>query len=303
MAVKPDHIKQLLKREVRVTWRYLFNLRPVLAYRRSGHSLDGEAARVVAALDRDGVAVTSVDALFGSSDCFGELAGAADALERSGADQLAAARLAIGSGAGIKDDKDFVVPLLGDPPVLDPAAVWARFALAPESRGVANAYYGMATQVRDYNVWHTFASDAPPTKSQLWHRDKREDHFILKAFVYLTDVGPGNGPFTYAPGTHAKGRRRLAPDTFQEFEHHRATDEGMAACLPREEWVEVTGRAGTMIFADTTGWHRGGYARAGDRILYTCLYASQACRQYRRMRKPPHLRVDDPDTAFALDLA
>jgi hypothetical protein len=37
-----------------------------------------------------------------------------------------------------------------------------------------------------------------------------------------------------------------------------------------------TGDAGTIIFADTRGFHKGGEARTRDRLMYTCMYTSQA---------------------------
>ena len=42
----------------------------------------------------------------------------------------------------------------------------------------------------------------------------------------------------------------------------------------------------------------------GDRLLYTCLYGSQAGDKRRRLRPNPALAIDeqDPDTLFALDL-
>jgi hypothetical protein len=78
----------------------------------------------------------------------------------------------------------------------------------------------------------------------------------------------------------------------------------MAAVVPPSEWLTAAGPAGTLLFADTTGWHKGGSARTGDRLLYTCLFGSQAGDKRRRLRPNPELSLaeQDPDTIFALDL-
>ena len=295
-------VKHKLKREVGLTWR-LFNLGPTLTYRRSGQRPSGEAARVLAALQRDGVAVSSVSALLGSDDLLREMQQAAAVLEEQKAEQLAATRRAA-ADRGHVGQKTYLVELLGSIPTADPCSPWARMALSPQVRGVANGYFGMLTQVRDYNVWRNVRSDSPLRESQLWHRDWREDHYVLKAFVYLEDVDDGRGPFTYVPGTHVRGQKRVDPVTALEGTNRRATDDQMAAVVPRSEWLSATGAAGTLLFADTTGWHKGGSARTGDRLLYTCLFGSQAGDKRRRLRPNPELSLadQDPDTIFALDL-
>jgi hypothetical protein len=301
-VITTDLVKHKLKREVGVTWR-LFNLGPTLAYRRSRARPVGEAARVLADLQRNGVAVSSVRALLGSEQLLEEMQRGAAELERERADEVAAARQAAGV-RGEVGEKTYLVQLLGAIPTADPASPWARMALSPEMRSVANGYFGMVTQVRDYNVWRNLRTETPLRESQLWHRDWREDRYVLKAFVYLDDVDEGRGPFTYIPGTHVRGSRRVTPPTSREGSNRRATDEQMELVVPRSTWLQATGPAGTVLFADTTGFHKGGSARTGDRLLYTCLYGSQAGDKRRRLRPNPALAIDqqDADTLFALDL-
>ena len=50
----------------------------------------------------------------------------------------------------------------------------------------------------------------------------------------------------------------------------------MAEVVPAERWVKGTGPRGTLIFADTRGYHKGGLARERDRLLYTCQFLSKA---------------------------
>src|SRR5262249_18997045 len=91
------------------------------------------------------------------------------------------------------------------------------------------------------------------------------------------DVDEGAGPFTYAPGTHRKGPVRQRPDYFvDEKGAWRSTDEQMAVVLPPANWFNAVGPLGTIIFADTRGYHKGGLARSRDRLMYLCMFTSRA---------------------------
>jgi hypothetical protein len=171
--------------------------------------------------------------------------------------------------------KTFLLKLLGETPKLVYESVCARFALQQELLHIANAYFRMATQLRYYNIWHTLATSSPARESQLWHRD-REDFQILKVFVHLSDVSEGSGPFSYAPGTHRLGKIRREPAYHLEENVRRSTDEQMNAVVPRADWIVAMGPPGTIVFADTQGYHKGGLARECDRVLFTCLYTSPA---------------------------
>jgi hypothetical protein len=234
----------------------------------------GEARRVLADLNRDGIAITSARALLGPDSVYDALAAAVTGLECDMAETLAAAR-AEAEHLDAIGQKSFMAALLGDLPVLDPGLVYARFALQEPILQIANAYFGMLTQLRYYNVWHTFATRGEPRESQLWHRD-REDRQILKVFVHLSDVDDGAGPFTYAPATHMKGRMCREPRHFLEGSVRRSDDTQMAEVVRPEQWVKAVGPRGTLVFADTRGYHKGGLAREQDRILYTCMFTSAA---------------------------
>jgi hypothetical protein len=290
-------VGQMLRRS-RVTWRYGLNLAPTMAYAKGQAALSEEARRVLATLERDGMAMTSVDSLLGSTEPFAALTAAVDGIERERAVELTAGRAA--ANGGQVGQKAFNVELLGSTPALDTESVYARFALQAPILSMANAYFGMYTRLRYYNVWHTFASQSPARESQLWHRD-REDRFILKIFAYLVDVGHEAGPFTYAPGTHGKGHVSRTPDYSLEGRVQRSTDRQMAAVVPEERWIEAIGPRGTIVFADTHGYHKGGLARSVDRLMYTCMFTSQASdsRDLFDRRRPAPV-VSDPAAAFAV---
>jgi hypothetical protein len=281
------------------TWRYGFNLKSTLAYQFNQPAIDGEAECTLDQLNRNGIAITSAEKLFGSDSYFGKLCQAVEELESDWEGQIAAERA--GSNRYDKNHKTFLFELLGNHPLLDPESVYARFALQQPILQIANAYFGMYTRLRYYNVWHTLTTKTEARESQLWHYD-REDHMILKLFVYLSDIDEGAGPFTYAPGTHPKGTVRRAPGFFIENGVRRTNDEQMAAVLPASNWIQATGKKGTIVFADTAGYHKGGLARTRDRVMYTCMFTSPTSQAPEQFTRSGHIHLPR-DKAQELALA
>jgi hypothetical protein len=287
MRVPGRRLVRSARKNSEFVWRYGFNLGPSLSYLLRRRALEGEVARVVSALDRDGIATTSIDALLGDDRVFEDLVQVSE-------------QLVTGAPAAATTEKDFQVSLLGECPPLDPWSSYGRMALHPTVRSVANGYFRMHTQLRFYNVWRTLVVEHDPMASQLWHRD-REDFLILKMFVYLRDVDADSGPFRYVPGTHRKGTVRAAPDSFLEGHVARSTDEQMAEIVPPDAWIEATGSSGTIVFADTRGFHCGGRSRTRERLMFTALYTSRASgvrEWFSRSSSSP--RMDDPELAFAV---
>jgi hypothetical protein len=283
-------------------WRYLFNFSPTVRYKVRGRAPSGEAGRVVQALNTHGVAVTSAEKLLGSSPLFHELSAAVETKERELASALEAARRAATAPRDAGSvQKEFIYQLLGERPTVDVRDIYLRFALHSPLLAIANAYFGMYTRLRYYNVWHTFTTHGDARSSQLWHADRDDLHYVLKVFVNLSDVDEGAGPFTYAPGTHGKGAHRTPPAyMFKEGNTTRSNDDQMAAVVPARDWVTSVGPKGTIVLADTRGFHKGGLARDRDRVMYTCMYTSSTALTS-SFNRPPGFRLpDDTAQAFAL---
>lgn len=275
------------RKEWRGTWRWGHNLVPTL--RHFGAAPLSEPASVALdCLTKSGFASDTLTTLTGDPHLFTALRETVDLVERAQAKEIWAARAALNGDVDPDREKVFLYQPLGDPVTLDLTSPYA--ALANALSPIADAYFGMCTQVRAYAIWHNLASPLPPTDSQLWHRD-REDLQILKAFVYLDDVTSGNGPFWYAPGTHHLGPVQQSARSERIRGVHRTTDEDMAEVVPSDAWIEATGTAGTVVLADTHGYHKGGHAMTGDRRLVMVLFTSQesGAREWfdRTSTKPP----------------
>src|SRR5262245_41377331 len=281
------------------TWRYVANLKPWFDYQRMRKSLTPVQQLLVDDLKRDGITISSVDQLIGNPLLFEELESAVWSYEASLADEINQARLDARNPDHVKS---YCFHLLGRSQVWDLNSIFLRFAVQPVVLDVANAYFGMFTRLLYYNVWHNLPTQSEARESQLWHRDP-EDRRILKLFVYLSDVDDGSGPLSYALGTHGLGMVKTVPESRLLKEGstfvRRSDDTQMSAALPREKWTTAVGRKGTMVFVDTRGYHKGGFVRERDRIVYTCMFNSQATSYplRRELSIPPHM---DKAVAFAI---
>jgi hypothetical protein len=167
--------------------------------------------------------------------------------------------------------KDYMVHLVpgdqkhtADSPLL-------RLALDRKLLEIIALYLGMWPRLHAIGAWLNFPTPAEAKQSQLWHRDP-EDLRLIKVFIYLNDIDAACGPFSYIPKTHPFGARAAADP--QHDHPKRITDEEMHVAIPSQDWIACTGPAGTMILADTVGFHRGGKPSAGNRTLITFTYTS-----------------------------
>lgn len=282
-------IRKLVKagRGKEMIWRYGFNLKSLINYKLNPPGKLNEASRsVLKDLNENGVAMISLSRLVENEDLLKEFESSVATLLADWDDKLREMKLAANDVNAI-GDKSFNVELLGSVPDFNPESVFARLALEEKLLNIANAYFGMCAKLRYYNVWYTFVTQTASRESQLWHYD-REDNYILKVFVYLKDVGEGTGPFTYAPKTHRKGKLwARQPAYFLEGGVvPRSTDEQMAEVVPREDWIKATGSKWTIVFADTRGYHKGGEAKTDDRLMYTCMFTSQASQSKKLLKFP-----------------
>jgi hypothetical protein len=150
---------------------------------------------------------------------------------------------------------------------------WVRYGVSSEMLGIVNVYRGCRVRLHDFDNWYTVPDPEAPERiaSQQWHRDGWEDH-LVKVFTYFSDVDAEAGPFEYVRGSAAGGKYgSLWP--WEDKEVYPPQDE-LEAAIDQRDCVSLTGSAGTIVFCDTSGFHRGGFARTKPRILSYHTYLS-----------------------------
>lgn len=254
-------------------WRWLQNFRDSLAYAFDERSLDTSSAIILDKLRYDGISESSdyPDRTY-FLDIQREALRAVDGVPIAHRGALQAVpndRKLSRASFGKEESKDFLQILT--PKVFTYESVYLRYAVQPEFIAIANSYLGLHARLRAIHLWVNRPTENEPASTQLWHRDG-DDLSNLKIFTYLTDVGQSNGPFAFIPGSQVLGRRPITPEC---SELGRSTDTQMRQVIPDSDWRVCTGRAGSVIFADTSGYHKGVKPVESRRIMLMVHYASR----------------------------
>jgi hypothetical protein len=270
----------------RVHRKLLANRSSCNLYVRSQPALTPLQERLVEELKTDGVAAAKFEDLVPDDGLWEELCADIEAFARAGAARLPADRV------GPAKKSDFLARRYNTRenrarssgrwhrpgpwaafPASDP---WVRLGVRPEILDVVNTYRGLWTRYVEFDHWYTvpFSDPHDRVSTQNWHRDKG-DQGLVTLFLYFSDVDEGAGPFQYVRGSARGGPfGQLWPWT--PFGEKFAAGEDVLRRIPATEWKTMTGPSGTMILADTSGLHRGGFARVSPRILSYHVYVSPA---------------------------
>ena len=181
-----------------------------------------------------------------------------------------------------------------------------RMALHPKILEVVNGFYGLYARLVSANIVQTRIDASEGRKrrsSEGWHRDP-EDTPVLKCFIYLNDVlEVGHGPFQYVPASRPGGKyehllsrfgRGVYDKTYKTRPDWDQVDREVAA----EDIVTMLGKAGTMFFCNTSGFHRGGYCLTQDRYMCANVYQRPGSQFPSYMK--PDLEVGDAPLAVRM---
>jgi hypothetical protein len=150
--------------------------------------------------------------------------------------------------------------LMGDPSVL----------------ALAERYLRTHPVLSMVNLWWsaTFGNEPGADAAQEFHFDFDPPPRWLLFFVYLTDVGPQNGPHVYAKGTHLADIPAAGPLLARGYV--RIPDKDIEAAFGKESIVELYGKRGTVLAVDTRGFHKGKMLTAGHRLMAQLTFSSPA---------------------------
>jgi hypothetical protein len=152
---------------------------------------------------------------------------------------------------------------------------WLRLGASPRLLDIVNSRHRLWTKLTDVDQIYVTPVGAEWTRasSQRWHRDFN-DQPVVKVFIYMSDVDEVSGPFEYVPES-SQGRYA------QEWPWGPLGDmypdaEEFAQRIPATAARTILGPAGTVIFCETNGFHRGGFARDTRRVTGVLHYVSPA---------------------------
>lgn len=174
---------------------------------------------------------------------------------------------------GQKTSKTFLTYLLPPYPMLDFENIIIKMALDERVLGIVNSYFEMFGKFYYFtlNITHPMPMGATAEQSQRWHRDP-EDIKMLKMFVYLNDVDEETGPFIYISKSNLGNKWNKIFPQRPPIGYYPPNGE-LEKIIPETEIKKCLGKAGSVIFADTAGLHKGGFATQNERLMLTVGYA------------------------------
>ena len=236
--------------------------------------LDDVQQTVVTRLREDGYATLPLSDLIAETTVWSELESDAAQFVAETEGELAREEAGGESSLRRRAGKEFLVRKYAWGVQLGLDDPWLRLGANPRLLDIANAYVGMWSKLEYVDVWYTPPAAVEARRSsQRWHRDFNDRH-LLKAFVYLVDVGEDTGPFEYVPRSAAGGElEQLWP--WRPLGHNYPPEDELEQRIGGRA-VTFTAPKGTIIFCNTSGFHRGGFAKAKPRVLATLTWDSPA---------------------------
>ena len=237
-------------------------------------ALDETQQDIVDRLRAEGYAVVPLTELLPDPQAWPDLEAEAQRFVTETETELTREQEGGGSALRRREGKEFVIRKYAYEVQLGLDDPWLRLGLEKRMLDIANTYLGMWSKLEYVDVWYT-----PPVKdgdrrsSQRWHRDFNDRH-LLKAFLYLTDVDAKAGPFEYVPRS-APGSELDHLWPWRPLGENYPPEEELDAKVEGRS-VKFTAPRGTLIFCNTSGFHRGGFAVGKPRVLATVTYSSPA---------------------------
>lgn len=255
--------------------RYSLNREPRKIYRRRWKAipLTPLQERIINELKEKGISIVHFNSFFPDSE-FNGMRELAETYMRKAENQMKIKETEDGIRHKSKHGKFYLVRLLGDIPSFDISDKFMKFSLSNEILQIVCGYLKMFGRLVYVDLWYNVPTGGPATFSQRWHRDP-DDKRLVKVFLYLRDVSETTGPFYFIPGTHNGGPfRKIFPQTLDVSRY--PPDGAVEEKFAESQRQMCIGRAGTLIFCDTTGIHKGGHPSTEGRLLLNVVYTTNA---------------------------
>ena len=120
------------------------------------------------------------------------------------------------------------------------------FSVRPDALAVTATYLKEPVKVASLRLFHSTHVGGPPLKSQLYHCDGGFDDMV-KLFVYCSDVGVKNGPFSYLP-------MDVSSELWKRTDYattRRLTDAQVEQAVGKVTPLQWLGPKGTVCLVDT----------------------------------------------------
>ena len=138
-----------------------------------------------------------------------------------------------------------------------------KIANDPGILRIVQEFLGAKPTISNINMWWSLSGKEKAKDAQLFHRDV-DDIKFCKLFIYLTDVGPNDGPHTYVKGSSNSNRLTII---------RRYEDKEVTSVFGEENVMFFTRPKGSYFLVDTYGFHKGTLPMDNDRLLLQVQYS------------------------------
>jgi Phytanoyl-CoA dioxygenase (PhyH) len=135
-----------------------------------------------------------------------------------------------------------------------------ELAFEPPILALASSYLRCPAAITGVDLRRSFVNDLPGVGDLYKFHSDPNSFRLLKTFTYLNDVDDDGGPLLYVRGSH----RHHPPGWTGKY---LWTRDEIVELYGADQVVAVTGRAGDVIIADTSGFHTGSKPRTQDRSV------------------------------------
>ncbi len=256
------------------------NAEPIRLFRARPPVLDAVQQRVLDDFQRRGIAHVHFNELIGDQGLWRALAACAENWLQTPEVRQQEERYRQAGHANGKG-KDYIIFHYGESASVSWDSPWLQLGLHPRLLDLANSYLGLLARMYNVDVWNTIArpTSGPLIGSQNWHRDGQCAR-LVKMFLYFTDVDLDSGALEYVP--YSRPGEKYGDLWPQRLPHgSQPPAEEFKRRIPPSEWTACSHPAGTFVFVDTAGFHRGGRATKRNRVFATWAYCGHESAWFR----------------------
>lgn len=258
-----------------IQWWHLENPRARELFTTNKPRLNPSQQEAADQLSARGLAIVALDKLDPDADVWGRLRTVVDTFSRSDKVRQGIADFRQTIAEGKFQNDVYLIKLYPEGPTLELDNPLLQLGLSPSILDVVNSYLGLWAKLLYTDVWHSIPIDVGHRiGSQRWHRDP-EDRKIVKVYLYFGDVDKEAGAMEYVAGSTFGGPYESIAKWKVKGYHYLPEGE-VERRVPPSAILSCVGPAGTAVFCDTSGIHRGNIATSRARILATWTFCTPA---------------------------
>ena len=138
-----------------------------------------------------------------------------------------------------------------------------KIANDPSVLRVVQDFLGTVPTISNINMWLSTRNHSQAKDAQCFHRDV-DDIKFCKLFVYLTDVGPNDGPHTFVKGSTSSDKLTYI---------RRYTDDEIIKNFGKDNIINFIRPKYSVFIVNSYGFHKGTLPIDNDRLLLQVQYS------------------------------